>query len=248
VNANTEKLQTALLNSISHDLRTPLATITGVFSSLHETEGSGSDQVKIDPADRLELIDTGWEEARRLNRLVGNLLDITRLEAGALRLNRRSADVQDVVGAALGRLADPQGHGLPRSRLAQHPLVTGDLSGLPPVNIDFVLIEQALVNLLENAAKYSPPGTPIEIEGSLEGSLVKITVLDLGSGFPSEDLEKVFEKFYRAQRNGSPGGTGLGLSICRGIVEAHGGRIWAENRPGGGAVVAFTLPVEENPV
>jgi two-component system sensor histidine kinase KdpD len=186
---------------------------------------------------------------------VGNLLDMTRLESGALKLHLQSGDVQDVVGAALGHLSDPQIRGAkrdslirsaPREPLRQHLVKTNDLAGLPPVRMDFVLIEQVLVNLLENAIKYSPPGSPIEIEGCLEGSQVKISVLDHGMGIPPEDLEKIFEKFYRSPHQNRPGGTGLGLSICKGIVEAHGGRIQAKNRPGGGAILEFSLPVEAN--
>ncbi len=245
INSATEKLQSALLNSISHDLRTPLATITGVFSSLSEAEQSGDGALELAKADRIDLIDTGWEEARRLNRLVGNLLDITRLEAGALKLRLISSDIQDVVGAALRRLA---------GRLGDHPVLTNIPPNLPPVPMDFVLIEQVLVNLLDNAVKYSPPGSPIEISASQQGQTLAVAVSDHGDGIPPADLEKIFGKFYRAQQRGQaivPGGfgpgangTGLGLSICKGIIEAHGGTITAENCLGRGALFRFSLPLE----
>ena len=235
INSATEKLQTALLNSISHDLRTPLATITGVFSSLSEAEESGSGEVVLDPSSRQDLIETGWEEARRLNRLVGNLLDITRLESGALKLRPLSGDVQDVVGTSLSRLAD---------RLHNHPVETAIPADLPLVSMDFVLIEQVLVNLLDNAVKYTPPGSPITISAAPLADEVEIVVADRGSGIPPADIDKIFGKFFRSTNRGQAVGTGLGLSICKGIVEAHGGRISAENRPGGGAAFRFSLPVE----
>jgi two-component system, OmpR family, sensor histidine kinase KdpD len=244
INSATEKLQSALLNSISHDLRTPLATITGVFSSLAEADQGSASQILLQPAERRDLVETGWEEARRLNRLVGNLLDMTRLESGALKLRREEGDVQDLIGAALERLAD---------RLRSTPVQTSLAPELPLVSVDFVLIEQVLVNLLDNAVKYSPPGSPIEIEArsipnTMEKAdcLVEISVHDHGSGIPPEDLDKVFDKFFRVQHhNNSAGGTGLGLAICKGIVEAHGGTISAENGKEGGAVMRFTLPMEE---
>jgi two-component system, OmpR family, sensor histidine kinase KdpD len=231
-----EKLQIALLNSVSHDLRTPLATITGVLSSLFEAEQSGASQVQLDKADRLDLIETAWGESRRLNRLVGNLLDMTRVESGALNMHQQPGDLQDLIGAALRRLDDLH---------FEHPVQADVAPDLPPVMMDFVLIEQVLVNLLDNAGKYSKPGQPIEIAARQVDSAAEISVSDRGEGIPSGDLEKVFEKFYRVHPKGGAQGTGLGLSICRGIIEAHGGRIWAEKRPGGGSTLRFTLPVEE---
>jgi two-component system, OmpR family, sensor histidine kinase KdpD len=232
-----EKLQTALLNSISHDLRTPLATITGVLSSLFEAEQTNKPDVQLEKADRVDLIETAWGESRRLNRLVGNLLDMTRVESGALKLNCQSGDLQDLIGAALRRLTDLH---------IDHPLHANLPQDLPPVMMDFVLMEQVLVNLLDNADKYSKPGQPIEIDARLLENKVEISISDLGVGIPTEDLERVFEKFYRVQRKDGAQGTGLGLSICKGIVEAHGGQIWAENRPGGGTTMRFTLNVEDN--
>ena len=223
----TEALQRALLNSISHDLRTPLVSITGTLTSLEE-EGACLDE----PAQR-SLITMAREEAERLNRLVGNLLDITRIEAGALRTSPEPCDIQEVVSAVLDRLG---------SRLDGRPVEVEAPSVLLPM--DFVLMVQVLLNLLENALKYSPPGTPIGVEAKVIGSTLEIAVLDRGYGVPAEDLERIFDKFYRVQRPQGISGTGLGLAICQGIVEAHHGRIWAQNRPGGGTIVTVALPCE----
>jgi two-component system sensor histidine kinase KdpD len=223
----TDKLQTALLNSISHDLRTPLASITGALSSLQD------DASVLDDAARQDLIDTAWEEAERLNRLVGNLLNMTRLEAGAIRLNREDCDVQDVVGVALAELTN---------RLGARQVRVDVSNELPAVSVDLVLIAQALVNVIDNAVKYSPPSAPIEIQARAVDTQVSIEVCDRGIGVPPDDLSRMFDKFYRVQRAENATGTGLGLSISQGIVEAHGGRIWANNRPEGGLAVTITLP------
>ncbi|GIK42607.1 MAG: two-component sensor histidine kinase [Chloroflexota bacterium] len=238
----TEKLQTALLNSISHDLRTPLATITGSLSSLLE------DGAEVQPAAQQELLKTAHEEANRLNQLVGNLLDMSRLEAGALKVSPQPSDIQDLIGAALQRLD---------SALAGRAVSVELAPNLPLVPLDFVLIVQALVNILDNAVRYSPPGTPLDIQAQLTGDVLEIQIADRGPGLPSDDLKRIFDKFYRGphtsldlpsdrrKRGDVPAGTGLGLSISSGIVEAHGGRIWAENRPGGGLVVKLALPLEK---
>ncbi len=229
-----DKLQTALLNSISHDLRTPLASITGVLSSLKEAGTQGEEGVTMDPATQVELVDTALEEAGRLNRLVANLLDMSRLEAGALHLKREPCDLADVVGAALSHLAD---------RLSRRPLQVNIPEDLPMVSLDFVMMNQVLVNVLDNAVKYSPPGMLIAVDASLHPDGIWLSIADEGIGIPSEDLERVFNKFYRVQRPDGVSGTGLGLSICKGIVEAHDGRIWAENRADGGTVIKIVLPV-----
>ncbi|MCL4560132.1 MAG: sensor histidine kinase KdpD [Chloroflexi bacterium] len=230
----TEKLQTALLNSISHDLRTPLVAITGALDNLLEAEQIGGPEVVLDQAARIDLLQTAHEEADRLNRLVGNLLNMTRLESGAMKLSKSECDVQDLIGVALRRLSE---------RLQDHPVQTVVAPNLPLVQLDFVLMDQVLTNLLDNAAKYSEAGKPIEIQASRRNDTVLVTVSDRGIGIPADDLTRVFDKFFRVQRRNDAGGTGLGLSICKGIVEAHGGRIWAENRPGGGTVLAFTVPL-----
>jgi two-component system sensor histidine kinase KdpD len=231
----TEHLQTALLNSISHDLRTPLSVITGSVSSLLEAEQSG---LSLDQEMRLDLLENAQEEADRLNRLVGNLLDMTRLESGAMKIKLIAGDIQDVIGAALERAA---------ARLEQRRVVTDIAPALPAVQMDFVLMVQVLFNLLDNAVKYSTPGSIIDVQARSVSGLVEIRVSDRGLGIPPEDLERVFTKFYRVQRvNGAPG-TGLGLSICRGIIEAHGGSIHAENRADGGTTLVVRLPAAEPP-
>jgi two-component system, OmpR family, sensor histidine kinase KdpD len=223
----TERLQTALLNSISHDLRTPLTTIIGILSSINDSS--------LDEKTRWELANTGLEEAQRLNRLMGNLMDMSRLEAGALKVSTELSDVPDLVGSALEQL---------KEQLKDRKLRLEVPDSLPPVPMDIVLMTQVLVNLLDNALKYSPVDSPIEVRARALGGNMQIEVLDRGSGIPSDDLERIFDKFYRVQHPGKVGGTGLGLSICRGIVEAHRGRIWARNRADGGAVITVALPLQ----
>ena len=225
----TEKLQAALLNSISHDLRTPLVAITGALSALNEDDGS------LDEVTRRSLVENACGEADRLNRLVGNLLNMTRIESGALKLAREPCDISDLVGSALE---------IVEGRLSGRRVGVSIPPDLPLVNLDFVLIVQVLVNLLDNAIKYSPDGQLIEVSVCREDDEVQIMIDDRGSGIPPEDLERVFDKFYRVQRSGNISGTGLGLSICKGIVEAHGGNIRAENRMGGGARIMLDLPIE----
>jgi two-component system sensor histidine kinase KdpD len=225
----TEKLQNALLNSISHDLRTPLVSITGALSTLDEENASLGDDA------RESLIETAREEADRLNRLVGNLLEMTRLEAGALHVVPEQTDLQDMIGAALGQI---------EHRLTSREITIDVPDDLPLVPMDFVLIVHALVNLLDNALKYSSEGSPLGVQAQLKDGEVQIAVLDRGLGIPPEDLTRVFDKFYRVQRPEQVAGTGLGLAICKGIVEAHGGRIWASNRAGGGTIVTIALPCE----
>ena len=232
---STEMLQTALLNSISHELRTPLATVTGVLSSLEESE-SAVPANQLDPATRLELIHSAIHQAGRLNHLVENLLDMTRLESGALRLNREPADIQDLFGTVTRQMA---------VELIQHPLHVEIAQDLPLVNIDAVLIAQVVENLLDNACKYSPSQAPITFSARRIDNQIEIAVQDAGEGIPEADLERVFDKFYRVQRQEAIAGTGLGLSICKGIVEAHGGRIWAANNPDQGVTVTFTLPLDQ---
>ena len=225
----TEKLQSALLNSISHELRTPLVAITGALSTLKEEDG------QLDDAVRRSLAADGYAEAERLNRLVGNLLGMTRIEAGALQVHVGLCDVQEVVGTALERVA---------TQLAGREVRVDVAPDLPAVPMDPALIVQVLANLLDNAAKYSSAEAPIAIAAARRGlGYLEITVTDSGEGIPTDDLERVFDKFYRVHRPDNVTGTGLGLSICKGIVEAHGGRISAQNRAGGGLTIAFTLPL-----
>lgn len=232
---NTEKLQTALLNSISHELRTPLATVTGVLSSLEESEDARPDR-KLDDATRLELIQSATQQAARLNHLVGNLLDMTRMEAGAMRLHRELVDIQDLIATVASQMTKD---------LAQRSIKILVPNNLPLVNIDAVLIAQVLANLLDNAGKYSQPGDPITISAKADEKQIEIAVKDCGIGIPTGDLNHIFDKFYRVQRQDAIAGTGLGLSICKGIVEAHGGQIWAANNADKGVSVTFTLPLFE---
>lgn len=230
-----ERLQAILLSSISHDLRTPLASIIGAASSLQE-----SPEV-FDAEARRDLLATIHEEAERLNRFVGNLLDTTRIESGALKLDRDWVEVQDVIGSAAGRLA---------ARLKEHPFSYRQDDGLPMVRLDFVLMEQVFVNLLDNAAKYSPAGAPIRVRARRHEEMLEVTVEDEGAGVPREDLEKIFDKFFRVHRGDRQmAGSGLGLSICRAIVAEHGGRITASSPGphGRGTVFSLLLPIEDDP-
>ncbi|WKZ18660.1 MAG: DUF4118 domain-containing protein [Candidatus Jettenia sp. CY-1] len=225
----TEKLQTALLNSISHDLRTPLVTIMGTLSSLLQDFSS------IDAETRKELLETAYEESGHLNRLVSNLLDMTRVEAGALKIKTKPCELRDVIGASLHLMKDK----LEKRNIQMHiPRV------LPEILLDFTLMMRVFVNLIDNAMKYSAPDTLIEITVKLLENKVKIEVKDKGFGIPEEDLERIFDKFYRAMKPRQIAGTGLGLSICKGIVEAHGGQIFAENNPDSGVTLTVILPLE----
>jgi two-component system sensor histidine kinase KdpD len=224
-----EGLERALLNSISHDLRTPLVSITGALDTLRENVHTLVDEARI------ELLDTAWEEAVRLNRFVGNLLDMTRLEAGALKLRREQCDIQDLVGCALGALDQRIGGRCVEVRIP---------TDLPPVRMDMALMTQVLVNLLDNALKYSPHESSIEIAARIDDGKLEMEVADRGPGAPEADLGRIFDKFYRVPVPEGAGGTGLGLAICKGVVEAHGGKIRAANRAGGGLRVIVTLPLK----
>lgn len=225
---SAEKLQNTLLNSISHDLRTPLVAITGALSALDEKD------MEIDEPTRSTLIENARGEADRLNRLVGNLLNMTRIESGAIKLRLEPCDVQDLIGTALEQLG---------ARAEKNPIQVSVPANFPLVPMDFTLMAQVVVNLLENAIKYSPQDTLIEVTASLDDSKARLQILDRGAGIPSEDLSRVFDKFYRVQRPESVSGTGLGLSISKGIVEAHGGEVHAKNREGGGTILEVELPL-----
>ena len=229
VRVETERMRNAILSSVSHDLRTPLATITGSASSLVQDKG------ELDPAARRELSQSIYREADRLDRLLKNLLDMMRIEAGAVQLSKEWHPMDEVVGAALGRL---------EGRLRDHVINTAFPADLPLVFVDGVLLEQVVINLVENAVKYAPPGSAVDLSGSSTDREVVVEVADRGPGIPVGEETRIFEKFYRA-KPAREGGVGLGLTICRGIIEAHGGRIWAENRPGGGAMFRFAIPLLE---
>ena len=228
----SERTRSLLLSSVSHDLRTPLSVITGATSSLL------ADGEPLPPPVARELVESIAEEAQRLNRLVGNLLDMTRLESGAMPVRLEWHSLEEIVGSALGRL---------EARLQGRTMAVRLPPGLPLVQLDDVLIEQVVFNLAENALKYTPPASPIEIRAGRAGDRLWIEVADRGPGLPPGQEEGVFEKFFRGRREGGPSGVGLGLSICRGIVEAHGGTITAANREGGGAVFRIELPQPDEP-
>ena len=228
----TERLRSSLLSAVSHDLRTPLSVITGASSTLLESDAVLETNV------RRELLTSILEESDRLNRLVANLLDMTRLEAGALEIRKEWQSVEELVGAALARLS---------RQLKDHPVVTHLQGDLPFIEMDDLLMQQVFVNLLENAIKYTPAGSSIEISAAANEKSVVVEVSDRGPGLPPADLERVFEKFYRTGDSTKRPGAGLGLAICRGIIELHGGKIHAENRADGGTVFCFSLPLTGSP-
>ena len=208
-----------------------MVSIIGALSSLRDENLQVSDKV------RRALLSGAWDEAERLNRFVGNLLDMTRLEAGELQLQTELCDVQDLVGCALAALDQ---------RLNGRGVTVTLAADLPLVPMDMVLVTQVMVNLLDNALKYSSAESSLEIRARTDENWLTIEVLDRGPGIPDHDLKRVFDKFYRLPvPEGKGGGTGLGLSICRGIIEAHGGTIWAENRSGGGLRIALRLPLRQ---
>jgi two-component system sensor histidine kinase KdpD len=230
IQIETERMRSSLLSSVSHDLRTPLAAIAGAVSGLLQR------QQRLDPRGQ-EFAQIAYEETKRLNRLLGNLLEMTRLESGSVTVEKEWQPLEEVVGTTLLRL----------DRVFEdHPLKTSLPDELPLVPIDGVLLEQVLVNLLENAVKYTPTGSPIDLSAWSEGQEVIVEVADRGPGLPSGGESLIFDKFYRV-RPATADGVGLGLAICRAAIEAHGGRIWAENRAGGGAVFRFTLPLDGEP-
>jgi two-component system sensor histidine kinase KdpD len=227
--AETERLRSALLTSISHDLRTPLSGILGAATALK------SQRASLDATAQEELIATVQEEAERLNRFITNLLDMTRLESGALAPRMDDVDLGDVIGSALRRASKV---------LANHRVVLAMASDIPALQLDPVLFEQVLFNLLDNATKYSPEGSEVRLSVAVKSNHVQIEIADEGDGIPDADLEHIFDKFYRVHAADSKTGTGLGLSICRGFVEAMGGTIRAGNRADRrGALFTITLPL-----
>jgi two-component system sensor histidine kinase KdpD len=230
----TEQLRSALLASVSHDLRTPLVSIIGSATSL------SSRDARLSEDDRSQLTQTILEEGERLNRFVQNLLDMTRLGYGALRLNKEWADLREIAGRAVRHL---------ERVLAHHEVVLDVPADLPAIRVDPVLIEQVLVNLLDNAAKYAPPGSRITVSASLQHSTIVAQVCDEGAGIPPEAREAVFDVFYQLRGGDrATAGSGLGLSICRGLIEAHGGQIVAKAGPRDrGTLIEFSLPLEPVP-
>jgi two-component system sensor histidine kinase KdpD len=235
VEIEAERLRTALLSSLSHDLRTPLGTIEGAGTALVED----AETLSVDS--RRDLAETIVEEVRRMARLVSNLLDMMRLETGTLAVHRSWQPLEESLGVALIRLDE---------RLKRHAVEIKLPADLPLVCVDDVLLEQVFVNLLDNAAKYTPPATPLSVSAWLENFNVVVEVADRGAGIPAGEEAAVFRKFHRApmsEGGPAPAGSGLGLTIGEGIIKAHGGRIWVERRPGGGAAFRFTLPLDVAP-
>jgi two-component system sensor histidine kinase KdpD len=232
--AEAEKLRSTLLSSVSHDFRTPLAVIAGASSSLIEAGGDLGEEA------RQELLQTIFDESDRLTRLVENLLHITRIESGQFPMKTEWHVVEDLVGSALTRLA---------RRLSRHAVTTSLPDDLPLVLVDGVLIEQVLINLLDNAAKYSPEGSAIEVSAGFRGDRLVIEVADRGPGLPLEDKGRVFEKFYRGRQGSGAGvgGAGLGLAICQAVAALHRGSVRVEDRPGGGSRFCLAVPVEKQP-
>ena len=227
-----ERLRNSLLSAISHDLRTPLATIIGSASTL------AADDNRLQFQDRQELSRAIVDEAERMTNLVNNILDMARLDAGVAELNKQWYPVEEIIGTVLTRL---------RKHLGDRPVKVRMPPGIPMLHADAVMIEQVLINLLENALRYTPAGSALEIEVQTADDSVEIAVADHGPGIPQGQEETLFEKFYQTRHEKAQSGVGLGLAICRAIVEVHGGRIRAQNRPEGGAVFSFTLPQEQSP-
>lgn len=232
VQMESERLRNSLLSSISHDLRTPLATIVGSASTLVEGDYA------LEPEDRRELSRAIYDEARRMASLVNNILDMAWFDAGVVKLHLQWHILEEIVGTVLTRL---------QKQLEQRAVTVRLPPGTPFVYVDSVMLEQVLANLLENAIRYTPENSPIEIGAEATPFTMTITVADRGPGIPKGQEELIFEKFYRVRHEGPQSGVGLGLAICRAIVEAHGGYIRARNRAGGGAVFTIVLPLRESP-
>jgi len=228
IQRQTERLQTALLNSISHDLRTPLASITGALTSLLDNDSNLNDST------RRELLETAYEESNSLNRLVGNLLDMTRVEANALKISRKPCELRDMLGASLEQL---------KEKVRSRSVIMDIPREFPEVPVDFSFMMKVFFNLIDNAIKYSPDSTQIDIKAAAFKDKVRIEIKDQGFGIPESDLKRIFDKFYRVERPQRITGTGLGLSVCKGIVEAHGGEIQAKNNPDKGASFIIILPL-----
>ncbi len=230
--ARSDELKSALLSAVSHDLRTPLASIKASATSLLQQDVTWTDD------DRDELLHAIDEEADRLNRFVANLLDLSRIEAGALKPAFDWYDLREIVYDAVNRSAPA---------LDDHQ-ITFDLSAdLPPLKLDYIEMLQVLINIFENAGKYSPPESQIDVTAGVDDGTVVVSISDEGVGLPAGEEERIFDRFYRVEAPDRPIGSGIGLAISRGFVEAHGGRIWAERNPVRGITVRFTLPISERP-
>jgi len=228
----TDALRSSLLSSVSHDLRTPLSSIKASASSLLQED------VQWDEETRRSFATTIEHQADRLNRLVGNLLDMSRIEGGALKPEKEWYPLDELLQDVLNHM-----QGMLQGRKVQLSLP----GNLPPIELDYLQIDQVLTNVLENAVRYTPAKSPIEISACVTNGQIEVSIADHGPGIPPYELNRIFDKFYRVsgtlRKNTSIMGTGLGLAVCRGLIEAHGGHIWAENRPEGGVIFRFTLPM-----
>lgn len=224
----TDKLRAALLSSVSHDLRTPLSSIKAAASSLLQEDVQWDEEARRSFALAIE------READRLNRLVGNLLDMSRIEGGALKPEKEWYPIDELIHDVLGHMQP-----IVQGRVVQTHLP----DDLPPVELDYLQMDQVLTNLIENAVRHTPPETPIEVSAQREGEQMVISVADRGPGIPEKDKVHIFDKFYRVLGTQRGTGSGLGLAVCKGLVEAHGGSIWVEDRENGGAIFRFTLPI-----
>jgi len=232
VEMEAERLRNSLLSSISHDLRTPLATIVGSASTLVE-----EDKI-LKAEDKLELSRAIYDEAQRMSTLVNNILDMARLDAGAIELNKQWYPLEEIIGTVLTRM---------KKRLEGRLVSVKLPSGIPMIYVDAVMVEQVLINLLENILRYTPDKSPVEIMAEASSFTVEISVADQGPGIPKGLENNLFEKFYRVRHEAAQSGVGLGLAICKAIIEAHGGSIQAQNRPTGGAVFSFMIPLDHAP-
>src|SRR5262245_37702986 len=223
-----EKMRTSLLSTVSHDLRTPLSSITGAAATL------SSHWDRLDDKTRTELLGSITDESDRLNRLLNNLLEVTRLEGG-VHLHKDWFPLEEIVGAALHHM---------KHQIEGRSIVDDIPADLPMVAIDDVLMEQVFINLIENAIKYTPETSPIEISARSRNTSMEVEILDHGPGFASGHENRVFDRFFRARSN-EVRGAGLGLAICRAIIEAHGGSIGAENGIDGGAIIRFQIPFSD---
>lgn len=232
VAAETERIRSALLASISHDLRTPLAVMAGASSTLAEAAD------KLSPQERQALARSIFEQSRDMAERVSKVLQMTRLETGEIRIERDWTSIAEIASSALGRTSE---------RLAGHRVIVELPNDLPLVRVDAALVEQALANLLENAAKHTPAGTVVRLSARRRGEDLVVSVLDYSGGPSDVDVERIFQKFARGPIETTPGGVGLGLAICRAIVRLHGGDAWAERVPAGGMAFRFSLPIEPAP-
>jgi len=224
----SDRLKSALLSSVSHELRTPLSTIKASISSLR------SQAISLDPEARRDLEAAIEEETDHLNQLVGNLLDMSRIETGSLKPQRRWNTLAEIAAGVVKKMGQA---------VQRHRIILDIPASFPLVPVDYVLMEQVFVNLISNSVKYAPPETDVTIRARLQGDQdALVQVINQGPHVPEEYLERIFDKFYRVTAADKITGTGLGLSICKGIIEAHGGRIWAENAPGC-FIFNFTLPL-----